>query len=97
MRFRGGPWAPSIRGGYVGLVLGPLGPRAIWVPGSLGHPGSSPEPKEYACPEPREYEFPEPREYEFPRPKEYESPEPKEYEFPEPKEYEFPKPKKYEV
>ena len=30
-----------------GLVLGPLGPWAIWVPGSLGPPGPSPGPKEH--------------------------------------------------
>ena len=50
------------------MVLGPLGPRAIWVPGFL----ASPEPKKYKFPEPKEYEFPEPQEYEFPKPKKYE-------------------------
>ena len=64
----------------MGLVLGPLGPRAIWLAGSLAPPGPSPEPKEYEFPEPKEYEFPEPKEYEFPEPKEYEFPEPKKYE-----------------
>ena len=40
-----------------GLVLGPLGPWAIWVPGSLGPPGPSAGPKEYEFPGPEEYEF----------------------------------------
>ena len=40
-----------------GLVLGPLGPWAIWVPGSLGPPGPIPGPKEHEFPGPKKYEF----------------------------------------
>ena len=52
-------------------MLWSLGPRAIWVPGSLGSPGPSPEPKKYEFPEPEEYEFPKPKENKFPKPKKY--------------------------
>ncbi len=49
----------------MGLKLGPLGLRALWVPGSLGPPGPSPKTKEFEFPEPKAYEFPEPKEYEL--------------------------------
>ena len=40
-----------------GLVLGPLVPWAIWVPGPLGPPVPNPGPKEHEFPGPKEYEF----------------------------------------